>query len=88
MHVNVTDPCNQHQMSKEIVSRIWEYLMTQHNLNKGLKLYGKQGEEAAQKDRWTPKTLTYEEKRKAIASLMFLTEKWDGSIKAGACADG
>ena len=86
-------------MSEEIVSRTWEYLMTQHNLNKGLKLYGKEGEEATQKESQQlhdmetfepvdPKILTYEEKRKAIASLMFLTEKRDGSIKAWACADG
>ena len=33
-------------------------------------------------------TSSYEEKQKAIVSLMFLTEKQDGSIKAQACADG
>ena len=32
--------------------------------------------------------LTYDEKQKAIASLMFLTQKRDDSIKAQACADG
>ena len=29
-----------------------------------------------------------EEKRKALASLMFLTENRDNAIKAEACADG
>ena len=32
--------------------------------------------------------LTEEENQKAIASLMFLTEKQDRTIKAYACADG
>ena len=73
--------------------------MTQYNLNQGLKLHGKQGEEAMQKElqqlhymeTFEPvdlKMLTYEGRKKVIASLMFLTEKHDGSIKAGACADG
>jgi hypothetical protein len=35
-----------------------------------------------------PNDLTPEQKRKAIASLMFLTEKRNGDIKGRACADG
>ena len=35
-----------------------------------------------------PSTLTEDEKKKAIASQMILTEKRDGFIKACACADG
>jgi len=32
--------------------------------------------------------LTYDEKKKALASLMFLKEKRDKSVKAQMCADG
>ena len=32
--------------------------------------------------------LSEEEKKKAIVSLIFLTEKRDGTIKARQCADG
>ena len=35
-----------------------------------------------------PKTLSREDKRTALASLMFLTEKRSGEIKARGCADG
>jgi hypothetical protein len=33
-------------------------------------------------------SLTYDEKKKALLSLMFLKEKRDSSIKAQMCADG
>ena len=69
------DPENQHQMSKEIVARTWEYLMTQHNVNQGQKLYRKQREEAMQKElqqlhdvetfeQVDPKILIYKEKKR------------------------
>ena len=32
--------------------------------------------------------LSKEEKEKAMSSLIFLTQKWDGTIKARACANG
>jgi hypothetical protein len=35
-----------------------------------------------------PKTLTRDDRRKALASLMFLTEKCLGEIKARGCSDG
>ena len=56
-----------------MIARTWEYMMTQHNLKKGLKLYDRQKEEATQKELQQlhdmetfepvdPKTLTYEDK--------------------------
>ena len=81
-----------------IGARVLEYVLTQHSLDNGLKLYGKKGEHATKKElkqlhdmaTFEPvdsKNLTEEEKCKAIASLMFLTEKRDGLIKARVCAD-
>ena len=35
-----------------------------------------------------PRTLSREDRRKALASLMFLTEKRSGEVKARGCADG
>ena len=77
----------------------WKYILTQHSLNKGLKLHGKLGENATKKelkqlhDMATIQPVDAEmpmeaEKEKAIASLMFFTEKHDGTIKAHACTDG
>jgi hypothetical protein len=43
------------------------------------------------KDTFTPQEsgkLSDAQKRGAIKSLIFLKEKWDGTIKGGACADG
>ena len=64
----------------------------QYLLQKGLKVFGKKGEQAAAKeldqlhnrDVFGPilvSELTEEEKRKAPGSLMFLSEKRDGTIK-------
>ena len=82
-----------------IGARILEYVLAQHSLNRGLKNYGEKGEHATKKELKQlhdpativpvdPKDITGEDKHKAIASLMFLTAKHDGSIKAQACADG
>ena len=62
----------------------------QYTLKKGLELFGEKAEEAAVKemkqihdmDTYTPidpKTLSTEEKNKALSALFFLTEKRDGS---------
>ena len=86
-------------IDEDIGVRVLEYILTQHSLNKGLRMYGEQGEFATKKELKQlhhveifqpidPDKLTNEEKEKAIASLMFLTEKQDGTIKARACADG
>lgn len=76
----------------EIAARVLKYIMTQHTLTKGLKLYGRQGKQAVQKElrqlhdlhTYEPvdaSTLTYKNEE-AIVSLMFLSEKRDESIKA------
>ena len=60
--------------------------MTQPNLKQGIKLYDKQGEEATQKELQQlhnmetfepvdPEMLIYNDEKKAIASLMLLTNK-------------
>ena len=70
-----------------------------YSLNKGILKYGQKGKQAVNKEpsqlhnRETfkpmmPSKLTKEENRKAISSLILLTEKRDGTIKARACANG
>jgi len=74
-------------------------MMTQLNVQEGLKSYGEKGDEAIMKEiaqLHTRKALlpcdrndtTYDERKKALRYLMFLKEKHDGSIKARGCADG
>lgn len=72
---------------------------TTFSLNTGLKKFGERGEAAVTKElsqfnvlnAFVPldaKTLTYEQRKSALASLIFLTEKHDGTVKARACANG
>lgn len=74
-------------------------VLTQHGVNRGLKLFGKSGESAVQKeleqlhDRGviSPRSglsLTPSERHEALKYLMFLKEKRDGTIKGRGCADG
>ena len=74
-------------------------LAQQLSLNEGLKKFGNKGRDAAHKelhqmhDRMVfepadVNSLTTEERKKAMESLMFLTEKRDGSIKGRTCANG
>tara|TARA_B110000116_G_scaffold23331_1_gene17939 strand:- start:29 stop:655 length:627 start_codon:yes stop_codon:yes gene_type:complete len=74
-------------------------LAQQLSLNKGLKKFGNKGRDAAYKELhqihnrivFKPvdvNSLTPEERKKAMESLMFLTEKRDGSIKGRTCANG
>jgi len=76
-----------------------QYCMTQYSLKAGLKKFGKEGETAVSKELgqfhdlsvfipMDPKELTIEQRAAALASLMFLKEKKDGTVKARACADG
>ena len=69
------------------------------SLNKGIKEFGNKGYQAAHKEMkqlhnrivFKPiliEELTSIEKRKAMESLIFLTEKKDGRIKARTCANG
>jgi len=78
---------------------LMEHCMTQYSLKAWLKRFGKTGAASVSKELgqfhdmsvFIPvdaKTLTKEERRAALASLMFLKEKKDGSVKARACADG
>ena len=72
--------------------------MTQHNMKKGIKLFGKAKVDAVLQelkqlhDRKVlePKdttTMTYNEKRAALQYLMFLKQKRNGTIKGRGCAD-
>ena len=74
-------------------------LAQQLSLNKGLKKLGKKGRNAACKElhqthnrvKFKPvdvNSLTPEERKKAIKSLMFLTEKRNGTMKGRTCANG
>ena len=74
-------------------------LAQQHSLKKGLKLFGDAGDQAVEKelssihnmDTHEPlnaKDLSCEDRQEALESLLFLTEKRDGSIKARKVADG
>ncbi len=69
------------------------------SLNKGLKKFGDKGKEATfqeveqlhKRNCWRPihpNDLTPEQRKKALESLIFLTEKRDARIKARACANG
>ena len=70
-----------------------------YSLNKGILKYGQKGKQAVNKELsqlhnrevFKPvmlSKLSKEEKQKAMSSLVFLTEKRDGTIKARACANG
>jgi hypothetical protein len=65
----------------------------QYGLKAGLKLFGDQGNSAIRKELTQfhtlkcfvpkdPKTLTRDDRRNALTSLMFLTEKRSGEVKA------
>ena len=68
-------------------------------LKKGLEQFGKEGQKAVTKELQQlhdmvtylpqdPKKLTRQDKQRALQSLIFLTRKRCGRIKARACADG
>ncbi len=78
---------------------VFEFIMTQYSLKAGLKKFGEQGEAAVTRELgqfhdmnvflpMDPNRLTKKEKAEALASLIFLKEKKDGTVKARACADG
>jgi hypothetical protein len=70
--------------------------MTQHNIKKGIELFGEKDIDAVLKelkplhdrDVMEPKELTHEEKRAAVHYLMFPKKKQLGTIKGRGCADG
>ena len=69
-----------------MVAMILEYVLTQYSLKQGLAKYGKWAEKATEKELaqihimntimpLDPSKLSHREKKNAIASLIFLTEK-------------
>ena len=71
----------------------------QYGLKAGLRLFGSRGDTAVTKELsqlhtmncfrpCDPHTLTRDARRNALTSLMFLTEKRTGEVKARACANG
>ena len=84
---------------EDVVASIMHYLLTQYSLQQGIKMFREKGEAATTKELkqmhdmealipLNVQSLTDEQKNKAMALLMFLTEKQDGAIKAWQCADG
>ena len=83
-----------------VITKIFDsFNLLQYNLNKGIKVYGERGREAAfeeisqlhKRNVFNPisiEELTALDKKKALGSLIFLKEKKDGTIKGRACADG
>ena len=77
-----------------------DYILTQYSLKAGLKKFGEGGRKATMKElqqmlarevfgETNQDKLTYEQKKKALPILLFLTLKRDGTtIKGRACADG
>ena len=73
--------------------------VTTYSLKKGIEMFGNKGKEAALKEMkqmhdrncFQPikkETLNSTERKRALESLIFLTEKRDGTIKARHCANG
>jgi hypothetical protein len=71
----------------------------QYGLKTGLKRFGSRGDTAVTKELsqlhtmncfrpGVPSSLTCDDRRNALSSLMFLTEKCSGKVKACACANG
>jgi hypothetical protein len=78
---------------------IFGSIMMQLSLKAGLKKWGKKGEESAMKEMTQlhdmqaffprdPNTMTQEQRKKALSSLIFLKEKSTGEIKSRTCING
>ena len=83
----------------EEVLGVMAYLLTQYKLKPGLWKFGTRGAKAALKemiqlhimDTWTPMDagkLSWEQRMRALSSLLFLKEKQTGDIKGRACING
>jgi hypothetical protein len=91
---------SQGMSAKDITLHILGVIMAeQYSIKRGLKVFGKEGEKAVTKELsqmhdmvvYTPvhaHELTREQKVQALESLIFLTKKRCGRIKARACANG
>eukprot|EP00956_Cyclotella_meneghiniana_P035517 scaffold115573_cov38-Cyclotella_meneghiniana.AAC.1 len=87
-------------VSDSVVMHVMGVILAQtYSLNKGLKLFGERGEASVKKElqqlhdlvTYTPvhaRELTDKQKREALASLIFLTEKRCGRVKTRACVNG
>ena len=83
---------------EEVVATIFKYILTQYDLKQRVNKFWKKAEDATEKELaqihnmdallLDANKLSEKEKKNAIASLIFLTEKRDGMIKARQCADG
>jgi hypothetical protein len=78
---------------------IFGSIMMQLSLKAGLKKWGKRGEESAMKEMTQlhdlqaissrdPSTMTQEQHKGALSSLIFLKEKSSGEIKSRTCING
>ena len=87
---------NEEQSDAYIIGVI---LAQQYSLKKGPKLFGEKAGASVNKELHQihdtekykpvdPKTMTYEDRKKALASLLFINEKRNGDIKAWKVADG
>lgn len=85
--------------ANEVNDYVIHVIMTQYSLKAGMKLFEERGEKATLKelqqlhDMKTFKpvdatTLTKEQRKAALASLMFLREKRNGEVKGRACVNG
>lgn len=75
-------------------------VMTQHNMSKGVKMFGQAGVDAVQMELqqlhdqkvvlepMNPDKMTHKEKQASLAYLMFLKQKRTGQIKGRGCTDG
>jgi hypothetical protein len=79
--------------------KVWGYVMTQYNLNQGLRKFGNNGEMAAVNkltqlhvmDMWRPMyadKLSREQRMQVLSLLLYLKEKRSGDIKGRACVNG
>ena len=78
---------------------LFGHIMLQFNLKEGLRRFGQRGEDSAIKEMKQlhdmhvffprdPNSLTRDERKKALTSLIFLKEKNTGEIKSRTCING
>ena len=95
--LNPTDTCNQEEA--HVLATIMINLVQTHSLQAGIKKFGQKGVDSANKEIrqlherncFKPvdvKSVTSLEKKRASESLIFLTEKRDGTVKSRQCANG
>ena len=88
------------RLTEGIIFHIVGVIMAQqYSVKKGIELFGEKGEKAVTKELthmhdmkvyhpMDPKELTREQRKEALLSLIFLTQKRDGSVKSRACVNG